>query len=434
MKTSQDIWNDAKRSAQTYNNIAAIKADGTYNTSFMLSHEHIKAAALMRIAELQGITFDEASKKCFIDGISIKNANNITIEQIEDFFSDLIRNAINNTNRKLPSFLSIDDGYHFILIGLLPTNRSNEIIITYNNSIPDEEEHLRRGTGRVFASQLVNYLKERHGIDAHNNGYVDLSKDQQYDNCCGLSVANNIATITTNFVIGQSIEELVEPLFKPKDSKEKEQYYKNFGKTFFQKLNEQNSPVLALLSSSERILEELMHKYKLRLRNNAANTPKDNVIAELFAESKTKLVLLNIYPCENLDKVQIPSLKGKSNLTCSRIGEEEGNNLIMVQTTDNKIYFDEGKNNKFTGLVFIDRIDPTTGKHLNSKDIIRYKNGKVIELYEGEQGISRLGQLDQFKVPSIGYNVNADVGITASSSCHHAYQFQRNNNTPVTVR
>ncbi|AIL65088.1 hypothetical protein NOVO_03500 [Rickettsiales bacterium Ac37b] len=426
MKVSHSVWRQAQNSPKVYRNQSAIE-NGHYNTEFMLSHEHIKAAALMQIAKNKSITFDEAAKTCFIDGISIQNTTNLSMEDMRQFFGESIQNAINASKKSLPSFLSIDDGGHVILISILPTTKPNEVSILYNNSIPTGE------TGKHFASTLVNYLKQS-GINVRDNKYINISQDQQLDNCCGLSVASNIENIVCNFAIGKNINTLKQHLFNPANHEEKELYYQNFGYSFFRALNNDHSNQVENLHSpinsyniSEHVLEELIRKYRPRLKDITTNLKNDKIIADLYTESKSKLTTLNIYSCEASKDTQIPNLNGKTNLTYSRIGEQNSNSLIMVQTKDNEIYFDEGAKNKFTGLVFVDRLNSKTGQLLESKDVIIYKNGKVIDFFEGNQGVSRLGQLHKFQAINVGQNINhLYTGLTATSSYIQPKNLQRN--------
>ncbi|MFV9875390.1 MAG: hypothetical protein AB8U25_03240, partial [Rickettsiales endosymbiont of Dermacentor nuttalli] len=153
-------------------------------------------------------------------------------------------------------------------------------------------------------------------------------------------------------------------------------------------------------------LEELMEKYKAELNalryvgKDKDSDTLDKLNKKLFNDITEISTLLPISQVNTIPNgTYISDLEGKSDITYSRIGEENGNSLIMAETKDGQIYFDEKErgNNKFTGVVFVDRVDPNTGKLLDSKDIIRYKDGQVVDFIEGIGGNSRLGQIEQFK-------------------------------------
>ncbi|AIL65622.1 hypothetical protein NOVO_06350 [Rickettsiales bacterium Ac37b] len=230
MKTSEQIWKIAQSSPQTYREHTAME-NGNYNIHYMLSHEQIEAAAFLDIAKRKNISFNDAIKQCFIDGFSIKGTTTISPDLMGIFFGESIENAINHTKKGTPAFLSLDDGKHFVLISLLPHGKNpNELSVLYTNSIPSDT------TAKHFASTLVKYLQDK-GINIRDNKYKEVSNDQQVGNCCGLSVATNIASIVTHYSTNQEVDFLKSSLFAPKDLEEKRKYYQNFGQDFFQKLN-----------------------------------------------------------------------------------------------------------------------------------------------------------------------------------------------------
>ncbi|MFV9876111.1 MAG: hypothetical protein AB8U25_06735 [Rickettsiales endosymbiont of Dermacentor nuttalli] len=232
MKTSEQIWKAAQNSSQTYRNHTAID-NGNYNINYMLSHEQIEAAAFFDIAQRKNINFNDATKQCFIDGFSVEGTTNISPDLMGIFFGESIENAINNTKKGIPAFFSLDDGTHFVLISLLPsTKNTNELSVLYTNSIPSDP------TGKYFASSLVKYLQNK-DIIIRGNQYIEVSNDQQVGNCCGLSVATNIASIVINYSTSQEVNSIKSSLFAPKNLDQKRKYYQNFGQNFFQKLNNQ---------------------------------------------------------------------------------------------------------------------------------------------------------------------------------------------------
>jgi hypothetical protein len=66
---------------------------------------------------------------------------------------------------------------------------------------------------------------------------LDKSVDQQYDNCCGLSVASNIAAIANHYEQGKPIHTVNQSMFIPEDDDHKKRYYKAFGNEVFRALD-----------------------------------------------------------------------------------------------------------------------------------------------------------------------------------------------------
>ncbi|MFV9875392.1 MAG: hypothetical protein AB8U25_03230 [Rickettsiales endosymbiont of Dermacentor nuttalli] len=176
--------------------------------------------------------------------------------------------------------------------------------------------------------------------------------------------------------------------------------------------------------ASDNVLEHLMHKYdELLLQSNSANLSfeekKQNLYtlnAELFGLTSSEAQIL---PINKLSlpptKTFIQEIENAFNITYSNIGADSNNILVMAETDNGKIYFDEKENNRFTGVIFVERIDENTGQLLGAKDIIYYKNGEVIKFIDGIEGKSRLGQIEQFKQANkvlYKYNNNTEKAPT----------------------
>ncbi|AIL64490.1 hypothetical protein NOVO_00400 [Rickettsiales bacterium Ac37b] len=161
--------------------------------------------------------------------------------------------------------------------------------------------------------------------------------------------------------------------------------------------------------ASENILEYLMHKYdelavKAENENVSPERKRQNLYtlnAELFelASSEAEIIPINKLSSAP-EKVYIKDIENNPNVVYSNIGiNDSANSLVMAETTDGKIYFDEKEkgSNKFTGVIFVERINAQTGELLGAKDVIYYKEGEVVKFIEGLEGASRLGQIEQFK-------------------------------------
>ena len=243
--------------------------DGVYNSDYKLSQEQVEVAALMQISS----NLEESRKKCCINGFSLRdNSGPIDVQSIfnqkGDSFLDAIFNlteSINAAKDGKPAFFVVEDKGHYVTVALVPDeNDPQSMSVKYINSItrPDtellkeqtllqnkfnnlpknqkgsdealmlqasiasisdtilEQEKMSK-VGKDFADEVLKYLKEK-GVKLSDERVLDRSIDQQFGNGCGLSVASNIAAITTNT-----------PLFDPKDSHEKTRFYSDFGANVF---------------------------------------------------------------------------------------------------------------------------------------------------------------------------------------------------------
>jgi hypothetical protein len=247
----------------------SFREDGTYNTGYKLSQEQIEVSALLQIDS----NLEEARKKCYINGFSLRDGQNpVDIQELFNkgnvAFLDAAFNlteSINTAKSGKPAFFVVEDEGHYVTIALVPdTEDPQKITVQYINSItrPDPEltekqaalmaelasipENQRESeeaqilqvsiasisdtiaeqdkmsnVGKDFAKEMLKYLKKEN-IPLGRQSVLDRSNDQQLSNCCGLSVASNIAAITTN-----------EPLFNPKNSNEKIDFYSDFGASAF---------------------------------------------------------------------------------------------------------------------------------------------------------------------------------------------------------
>lgn len=274
LATAQEIFKNAQKSPSD----RALKDSGEYNTGYMLSHDQIQAAALLKISEAQGISPEEAAAKYYINGTSVRNVT-INHENMREVFGPMMINqAIEVAKSGKPAFFSIDDHSHFALVALIPGKPPAKASIVYINSIQDQSEALQgvvsaltaqrteeiqqnnftivedlntqightqemikqnknhANVGLVFSGYLVKYAQQR-GL-AVSDKVIDQSQDQQYDNCCGLSVADNIAKTAQHLAGGKPLDTLKESLFRPKSDAEKQEYYKTFGKKVFDTLKQ----------------------------------------------------------------------------------------------------------------------------------------------------------------------------------------------------
>lgn len=251
MKTAKQIFLDARNSARKVGDVNYLNSDGTYNTEFTISHEQVHVAALLKIASDQKISFKQAAEKYYIDGISTAGENgeriSITNDAFNNFFQPSINSAVLEAKKGKPSFLSVDDGHHLVLIAFVPDHRDHKKLnVVYVNSLPRSIEEYKdnpnTSTGKRLVHKITEYLnktktKRKLGITLASNEPLDESVDQQYDNCCGLSVASNIAAIVKHHEKGKPIETLNRSIFIPEDNEEKKRYYKAFGNEVFRVLD-----------------------------------------------------------------------------------------------------------------------------------------------------------------------------------------------------
>ncbi len=245
------------------------KQDGSYNFNYKLSQEQIEIAALLQIDP----NIEEARKKCYINGFSLRDeAESIDIQALfSERDSSLldaafnITDSINAAKNGKPAFFIVEDKGHYVTVALVPdTMDPQKMSVQYINSItkPDPNlvaeqvvlknelasipEHLRESeeaqvlqarianisdtlaeqermssVGKNFATEILSYLKKEK-VALSSETVLDRSNDQQLGNCCGLSVASNVAAITTN-----------KSLFSPANSSEKAHFYGDLGACVF---------------------------------------------------------------------------------------------------------------------------------------------------------------------------------------------------------
>ena len=278
-KTIEELMQRAKIGSAN-----SFKKNGSYNFSYKLSQEQIEIAALLQIDP----DLEEARKKCYINGFSLRDMQGpIDIQALFSAEDSSLLNAafnitdsINAAKDGKPAFFVVEDKGHYVTVALVPdTKDPQKMSVQYINSItePDPElvkeqvaleneldaipEHQREseeaqllqvriasisdtiaeqermsGVGKNFATELLGYLKKEK-IALSSENVLDRSNDQQLGNCCGLSVASNVAAITTN-----------KPLFSPKEPSEKMHFYSELGAHVFSYIESWTSGVKSKLS------------------------------------------------------------------------------------------------------------------------------------------------------------------------------------------
>lgn len=302
MKAAAKIFNKAKASPRS-NDKVNYKKGGSYNVEYMLSHEQLQAGALLKISEKLGISLNQAAEKYYIDGASIEGVTEFNGELINNFFGDTIGSAIRNAKSGSPSFIAVDDGHHFILLAIVPDlDNPSKLSVVYVNSIPENlkeyQDYAYAKTGKSFAKAVLSYINDnREILDIEHAGsdVVDISIEQQYANCCGLSVASNIASVTAHCAAKKPLNELQASLFKPHTAEEKKQYYTSFGDKLFQTLDNPNLDLdkkISKLSEQAKInIENIESIVKDELVENGINIESQIVKDKLetFRKSATEL-------------------------------------------------------------------------------------------------------------------------------------------------
>ena len=240
---------------------------GNYNLDHELSQEQIEIAARLEITKHNQQIADD---QYYINGFSLRDHDNSSVN-VKDLFNggkDLLDGLFNLTESigkvqsGKPAFFIVEDQKHYVTIALVPNEENPpKLSVQYFNSImkPDkllndallklendlknttqEEERtlliitiasiedaiakqtLMANVGKDFAEELVQYLASNN-LPLSNASVLDNSVDQQLGNCCGLSVAANIASVVNKT-----------PLFSPNDAEEKRKFYKDMGSRVFQ--------------------------------------------------------------------------------------------------------------------------------------------------------------------------------------------------------
>ncbi len=174
MKPAEKIFKDAQISPRVYKGHKAMD-NGTYNTGYMLSHEQIQAAALLKLSEKQNISLKEAAKQCYIDGVSVDGVDLSKADKgvIEIYFGETIDNAVRSAQLSgKPSFFSVDADNHFVMVALVPNKDTGKLSVLYLNSIT---ESAIDGTKKEFMDALKGEdfgLKEK-DILTLKNEFID---------------------------------------------------------------------------------------------------------------------------------------------------------------------------------------------------------------------------------------------------------------------
>ncbi|MFN7038250.1 MAG: hypothetical protein ACK4OM_01585 [Alphaproteobacteria bacterium] len=263
MKDFKDIVKQAKKDAQVGEYLK--NNNSSYNTYYTFSHNLVQALAIKTLSEKLKIEPEIISQQYYIDGASLSYPTEVEVEitkedgkvvyttekkyisiekslsynDFKTYYGKQIKALIENTKKNAtPSFLTIDGDNHFILIALVPKlGNSNEFNFVYMNSIEKSSEGCG-ATGREFFELLKFYIvsnKEKFGTETNYEDFLDLSVEQQIDNCCGLSVASNIASIASHHAQEKYIINLKENLFilqgsnKDELSADKRKYYSKLG-------------------------------------------------------------------------------------------------------------------------------------------------------------------------------------------------------------
>ncbi len=426
MKSAEKIFKDAQISPKVYKGYKAMD-NGTYNTGYMLSHEQIQAAALLKISEKQNISLKEAAKQHYIDGISVAGADFSADKSLIDaYFGETIDNAVKSAQSSgKPAFFSVDADNHFVMVALVPNSDTGKLSVLYLNSITEstlnhdaakkefidalkgkefglnekdilslkgefidkidnisEQEfqdlqvkfvkrakqlnpnlievellqaqfinlqeniiHTQKlsEVGKDFADALVDNLKSK-GIQLENDKIIDKSQDQQLANCCGLSVASNIADVSSHVASKKSLDKVKDSLFTPKTTQEKEPYYKDFGKKLFAILDIKN-----LTEKSEYLLPPSTQLKATGETAHILTSGGSNILLDLKYNKVTREITI---ATENfVEKYKNHALLSKSHLESFikeivNINEKHG----LITPEQRKLYYkaEIGKKSKFT--------------------------------------------------------------------------------------
>ena len=346
MKSAEQIFKEANKSPRIYGGHKAMDNDA-YNTGYMLSHEQIQAASLLKISAQQNMSIEESAKQHYIDGISVDGIDFSKVDKslLNAFFGETIDKAVTTSQTSgKPAFLSIDSDKHFVMIALVPNKDTGKLSVLYLNSITERNinhdvvkeefidtlrqkefglkekdiqslktefidkidnvsagefqilqkrfaknlkqlspnslelellqaqfinlqeniEHTKKlsKVGKDFANVLVDNLKSK-GIPLEHDKVIDKSQDQQLSNCCGLSVASNISNVAEHIASNKALNTVDSSLFNPKNAKQKESYYKDFGKKFFADLDD----VIMQHASDPEPYKKAVERYCLSEKN-----------------------------------------------------------------------------------------------------------------------------------------------------------------------
>ncbi|RZI47236.1 hypothetical protein EDM53_02950 [Rickettsiales endosymbiont of Peranema trichophorum] len=324
-----------------------------YSTSCKLTQGQSAAAALLGIRDSLEISLSEAAQEFHICTIGTEDrAASIEQETFEALYSSTIGEAM---WAHKPLFFPVSDGHHLVLVGLVPkypndpTNK--EYAIVYANSMPDDlpgnENNPNSRTGLKFLEALKEYLKTVLGRSAD---VWNVSRDQQYDECCGLSVASNIAKIaeccTQYSKLDKDLIQSALPALSA--TPERPQYYLPRGEALFSalrdtKLDYNIAPKQQKVENGIKIILELLkhedsppNKSAPELKSKA-EVRKDNV--EII---KDILVQINV-------QKHLKDSTNLSNLLLELNEKGYGKDIAMVKHSAEKIKLEQKSTERFVG-------------------------------------------------------------------------------------
>lgn len=353
----------------------SFKKDGTYNTGYKLSQEQIEVSALLQIDP----DLEEARKKCYINGFSLRDGqNSVDIQGLFNIGDATLLDAafnltesINTAKSGKPAFFVVEDEGHYVTVALVPDKENpQKVTVQYLNSItrPDPEleeqqkilmaklaslpENQRESeeaqilqisiasisdtiaeqtkmanVGKNFAEEVLKYLKKEN-ITLGRQSVLDRSNDQQLENCCGLSVASNIASITKN-----------DPLFSPKNSEEKIHFYSNLGANVFSYIESGGTlEVQKKLNAAPPSIKDPL------LENHGLKKPKAEVITSQEAPSSALATQIATTIIKNHDLFKDKTIINKSdfvqaiNNSQSLASIDRKSFNLLANKMDNKTY------------------------------------------------------------------------------------------------
>ena len=184
------ISSDTRSIKVSENETVFVKKDNIYDINHTLTDQEVKMLTWSKIAKETNVTLKEAVRDHYIGVVGDFHLSKDP--EAKQLYSNIMLEALANVKENAkPSFISLCENGHWSTVSIMPhPSKGNEIAIAYLDS------NLGQDALRV-ANDLHDLISthEELGFTLKPQGVLDLSRQQQVNQCCGLAAASNNASL-----------------------------------------------------------------------------------------------------------------------------------------------------------------------------------------------------------------------------------------------
>lgn len=275
-----------------------------YNFDNTLYDSEVPMSAALEVSKRMNMSLEDALMQCDIVSVTTDASIEKAAQRIVD-----------NVNK--PSCFIVSNGSHHALVAAIPAG-DNKVELIYMNSMGKMSGFRDSGLGHELLTGLPDALKKL-GKESSIN---DLGINQQYAQCCGLSVANNIGSIVEYFESDDykntkslNVNSLKSYCFQPKNTKEMRDTYEAMGQDLLLFINymipeeaakldtlslrQKMQPVIAQreaeykrLDTDESKIKKMLEAIKKKIRHRVKLLPEE--ITNMYQILKPSTLTLSI--------------------------------------------------------------------------------------------------------------------------------------------